>query len=607
MQGGIGGIGGIGGRGGIGGGLGGIGGGLGGIGGGIGGRGGPPQQGRARGFSSKALKILGAGAPVGFGEPGTGQGQGQGQTHTQSSSTLSTSTPTGPSSLLSSTQTPPSSLNTQIPSSTSSQSPSINPSSQSPSLNLNPNPTSLYPSTPTPDLILDPDDKSVKAGTPLALVERLTSHDTADPGFTKAFLMTFKSFMSLDELFEMLVGRYRMERPRGLAEGGLEMRMWEVKKRKVVRFRVINTFKSMLTDEDILEKEDLYILRRMKEFVLSEDVQDVGALKSLLMLIERVQQSGSTKRIVVKPTQTAPAPILPNGGKKLKLTDIDPLELARQLTLIESALYQKIRPMECLLRAREGGNTNNNNNNNNPGTGMDNIAYVIQTSNRIADWVAESVLSKEDSRKRAGVVKHLILVADRCRTLNNFSSMIAIVSGLNTPPIRRLKRTWELVSQRHMAQFGACEVTLDSNRNFNKYRSMLASVVPPCVPFIGVFLSTLQFIQDGNKDMVPSPYPPSSSSSSSSSSPLLLVNFKKRQMASEVISDIKRWQAHEYNLQVVPGIREFIEDALGRYAPGNPSSTGTGSDRFWQMSLEREPREREDEKMARLLQESGFL
>lgn len=43
---------------------------------------------------------------------------------------------------------------------------------------------------------------------------------------------------------------------------------------------------------------------------------------------------------------------------------------------------------------------------------MDNIAFVIQTSNRIADWVAESVLSKEDSRKRAAAVKHLILVAD---------------------------------------------------------------------------------------------------------------------------------------------------------------------------------------------------
>ena len=47
----------------------------------------------------------------------------------------------------------------------------------------------------------------------------------------------------------------------------------------------------MLTDEDILEKEDLYILDRMKEFVLSEDVAQVSASRPLLTLIERVVRS----------------------------------------------------------------------------------------------------------------------------------------------------------------------------------------------------------------------------------------------------------------------------------------------------------------------------
>ncbi|KAJ4494225.1 hypothetical protein C8R41DRAFT_919466 [Lentinula lateritia] len=45
------------------------------------------------------------------------------------------------------------------------------------------------------------------------------------------------------------------------------------------------------------------------------------------------------------------------SAKRLKLTDIELLELARQLTLLESALYQKIRPMEYLQCAREGVGT----------------------------------------------------------------------------------------------------------------------------------------------------------------------------------------------------------------------------------------------------------
>lgn len=82
--------------------------------------------------------------------------------------------------------------------------------------------------------------------------------------------------------------------------------------------------------------------------------------------------------------------------------------------------------------------------------------------------------------------------------LNNFSSMIAITSGLNTPPIRRLKRTWEQVNQRVISQFAACEVTIDSSKTFSKYRQLMASVTPPCVPFIGESILTkwLMFVAE---------------------------------------------------------------------------------------------------------------
>jgi son of sevenless len=97
----------------------------------------------------------------------------------------------------------------------------------------------------------------------------------------------------------------------------------------------------------------------------------------------------------------------------------------------------------------------------------------------------------------------------------------------------------------------------------------------------------LTFIQDGNPDTIEGG----------------LVNFSKRHKAAEVINDIKRWQARPYNLQPVPQLLGFIEESLNQYVGAEQTLT----DEFWNMSLEREPREREDEKMARLLQESGFL
>jgi son of sevenless-like protein len=73
-------------------------------------------------------------------------------------------------------------------------------------------------------------------------------------------------------------------------------------------------------------------------------------------------------------------------------------------------------------------------------------------------------------------------------------------------------------------------------------------------------------------------------------------------MASEVINDIKRWQAQPFNFQPLPSVLAYINDSLNQF-----TDTRASSEHFWALSLEREPREREDEKMARLLQESGFL
>jgi len=49
--------------------------------------------------------------------------------------------------------------------------------------------------------------------------------------------------------------------------------------------------------------------------------------------------------------QKAPTPILPKSLKKINHTDIDPLELARQITDIEANLYRAIQPKECLNQA----------------------------------------------------------------------------------------------------------------------------------------------------------------------------------------------------------------------------------------------------------------
>ena len=77
-----------------------------------------------------------------------------------------------------------------------------------------------------------------------------------------------------------------------------------------------------------------------------------------------------------------PPSILPRKQGKFKLLDIEPLELARQLTIMESELFFKIKQSECIARSKES-----------TPSGPDNIKSVITVTNKARQFEPRSILS----------------------------------------------------------------------------------------------------------------------------------------------------------------------------------------------------------------------
>ena len=95
----------------------------------------------------------------------------------------------------------------------------------------------LRPNYLPTDIIIEADG-SVHGGTVSALVERLTAHEQAsDPTFWKAFLMTYKSFTTIDEVFDLLVARFRIQPPEKLTQ--LEQEDWCKLKQHVIQVRSV--------------------------------------------------------------------------------------------------------------------------------------------------------------------------------------------------------------------------------------------------------------------------------------------------------------------------------------------------------------------------------
>lgn len=420
---------------------------------------------------------------------------------------------------------------------------------------------------------------TLKGGTLLALVEQLTRHDKLESSFNGTFLLTYRSFTTARELFELLVKRFQIQPPEGLAQADFEM--WRDRKQKPIRFRVVNILKSWFDQfwlEDQNEEtqklvQDVYTFA--KNTVKTTETPGSGPL--MLVLEQRLKGQDASKRLVQTISQQTPAPIMPKNMKKLKFLDIDVTEFARQLTIIESRLYGRIKPTECLNKTWQKK----------VGVGepepAPNVKMLILHSNQLTNWVAEMILTQQDVKKRVVVIKHFVSVADKCRGLNNYSTLTSIISALGTAPIHRLKRTWEQVPQRTITVLEQMRRLMGSTKNFGEYRESLHLANPPCIPFFGVYLTDLTFIEDG----IPSIIKKSA-----------LINFAKRAKTAEVIREIQQYQNVPYPLQGVPELQDYILNNM--VAAGDVHE-------MYDRSLQVEPREREEDRVVRVLGEVGYM
>jgi len=81
-----------------------------------------------------------------------------------------------------------------------------------------------------------------------------------------------------------------------------------------------------------------------------------------------------------------------------------------------------------------------------------------------------------------------------------------------------------------MQAFEKLEAKLDPKNNFVTYRNHIKHCNPPVLPYLGVYLTDLIFVEDGNRDCNKEG----------------LINFDKQRKLYHVIEQIERYQNLEY-------------------------------------------------------------
>ncbi|GAM21223.1 hypothetical protein SAMD00019534_043980 [Acytostelium subglobosum LB1] len=382
----------------------------------------------------------------------------------------------------------------------------------------------------------DQDEEVVKFASLNKLVERLTHESKVDLQFLKTFLMTYQSFCSPEKLLTKLMQRYNVTNYVVKQANGVEI-SGEVAI-KAIQLKVVNVVKRWL-DEYYSDFDDklIQVLRGFIEQIQIKHPLPSSALTKSLNKVEK--QMPSSKLIFNDKT---PEPIVPRNifSQNLMIYDIEEEEIARQMTLIEFEMFKKIKPPELLNQSWNKAKLKHR---------APNVLRMIDRFNSVSMWVATMIIQTPKVKARARMMTRFIKIAFHLMNMNNFNSLMAIVAGLSFSSVYRLKYTREELSAQTHKMYAELEKIMNSESSFKNYRTRLECASPPLMPYLGVHLTDLTFIEE-NPDLLNLEVAPNRK--------VDLINFTKRTLMFKVISLVQQYQQMSYNIQPVHQIQEFL-------------------------------------------------
>ena len=424
----------------------------------------------------------------------------------------------------------------------------------------------------------------ISGGTLPALIECLTTHDsTPDATFVSTFYLTFRLFATPDAFAHALIDRFEYvgEYPCIASP---------------VRLRVYNIFKGWL-ESHWRQDCDAQALESIRAFAngLLNSVLPAAAKRLAVLackisnvdgslvprLVSSIGKTNTSIATYVSPDTPIPTPVVSRAqysalknwkhgvGAPISILDFDPLELARQFTLKASETFCAILPEELL--ATEWMKKT--------GSKAVNVRAMSRLSTDLANLVSDCILQLEDPKRRAVVIKQWVKIASKCLEIANYDSLMAIVCSLNSSIIIRLKRTWELVSSKTKTTLDSLKQIVDCSKNYTVLRQRLQNTVPPCLPYVGTYLTDLTFVDvgnqttrqlqiDGTEDSIP------------------VINFDKHMKTAKIISDLQRFQIR-YRFAEIPELQTWMQDQLIRVRSADTSNVQN----HYRRSLLLEPRD----------------
>ncbi|ODV97745.1 hypothetical protein PACTADRAFT_47604 [Pachysolen tannophilus NRRL Y-2460] len=194
---------------------------------------------------------------------------------------------------------------------------------------------------------------------------------------------------------------------------------------------------------------------------------------------------------------------LPASLKPSHLLEFNEIEISKQLTIIESNIFRKIKIEELLdsnfaekkLYLKLSPNINKS------------LAFT----NALSEYVIETLLQENLTiKQRCEILKKWLQISQSLLCLNNFNSLASIVISLQNFLISRCSRIWSNLDQNHLKIFERLCKVIHPEKNYAIYRKILKKILAKkhknirFIPYLNLFLQDLTFVVEGNSNYRPS-------------------------------------------------------------------------------------------------------
>ncbi|XP_072816439.1 rap guanine nucleotide exchange factor 1 isoform X3 [Vicugna pacos] len=377
------------------------------------------------------------------------------------------------------------------------------------------------------------DGPDVRGGSGDILLVHATETDRKDLVlYCEAFLTTYRTFITPEELIKKLQYRYEKFSP-----------FADTFKKRVSK----NTFFVLVrvVDELCLVELTEEILKLLMELVFR--LVCSGELSLARVLRKNILDKVDQKKLLRCANSDQPLAARGVAARPGTLHDFHSHEIAEQLTLLDAELFYKIEIPEVLLWAKEQNEEKS-----------PNLTQFTEHFNNMSYWVRSIIMLQEKAQDRERLLLKFIKIMKHLRKLNNFNSYLAILSALDSAPIRRLE--WQKQTSEGLAEY--CTL-IDSSSSFRAYRAALSEVEPPCIPYLGLILQDLTFVHLGNPDYIDGK-----------------VNFSKRWQQFNILDSMRCFQQAHYDIRRNDDIINFFNDFSDHLA----------EEALWELSLKIKPR-----------------